>query len=257
MFLAPIVVCLLLLVPGAGAETIQRDGARVGIEAQLSPKQLPREGERPVQLRLELTVGAQPGTELPRLRALELRLSRSVRLRPAALPRCRVSQIQPSTSAGALAICGKALVGEGRFVAEILLPEQAPFPSRGKVLAFNGVYRGRPAILAHVYGTRPAPNAYTLPFVLGGGGSVLRANLPRATVESGFVRQLRMTIGATRRRGAERVGYVGARCPATRGSGSALYPLARASLEFAGSASMQGTLMRGCSVDFDSIVGAG
>ena len=244
-----IALFLVVLVPVASAETIQRDGARVGIDAQLTPQALPREGERPVRLRLELTVGAAPGAELPRLRALELRLNRSVRLRPSAFPRCRIGQIQPSTSAGALATCGDALVGEGRFAAEILLPEQAPFPSRGKVLAFNGVYRGRPAILAHVYGTRPAPNAYTLPFVISGaGGNVLRASLPKATVETGFVRRLRMTIGATSRRGGERVGYVSARCPATSGSGSALYPLARASLEFADSASLRGKLMRGCSV---------
>lgn len=245
-----IVTFLLLLVPAASAEVIQRDGARVGIDAQLQPKALPRQGEKPVRLQLGLTVGAEPGAELPRLRAIELRLDRSVRLRPDAFPRCRVGQIQPSTSAGALATCGDALVGEGRFAAEILLPEQAPFPSRGKVLAFNGVYRGRPAILAHVYGTRPAPNAYTLPFRIsaGAGGNVLRASLPKATVQTGFVRQLRMTIGATHRRGGERVGYVSARCPATPGSGSALYPLARASLEFAGSAAMRGKLMRGCSV---------
>lgn len=248
--IAIVAVFLLLLATAASAETIQRDGARVGIDAQLMPQALPREGEKPVRLRLMLTVGAAPGAELPRLRALELRLSRSVRLRPAAFPRCRIGQIQPSTSAGALATCGDALVGEGRFAAEILLPEQAPFPSRGKVLAFNGVYRGRPAILAHVYGIRPAPNAYTLPFLIsaGAGGNVLRASLPRATVETGFVRQLRMTIGATRRSGGKRVGYVSARCPATAGSGSALYPLARASLEFADSAAIRGKLMRGCSV---------
>lgn len=250
MPLIAIVICLVLLVPGAAAETIQRDGARVGIEAQLRPKALPREGERPVRLQLGLKVGAAPGAELPRLRAIELRLSSSVLLRPAAFPRCRINQIQPSTSALALAICGDALVGEGRFAAEILLPEQAPFPSRGRVLAFNGSYRGKPAILAHVYGTSPAPNAYTLPFLIGseGGRTVLRANLPKATVERGFVRQLQMKIGASGRSGGKPTGYVSARCPATRGAGSALYPLARASLEFAGSAAMRGKLLRGCSV---------
>lgn len=251
MAVIAIVVCLVLLVPAAGAETIQRDGARVGIEARLLPKALPREGEAPVRLELGLRIGAAPGAELPRLRSIELRLNRSARLRPAMFPRCRIREIQPSTSQQALAICGDALVGEGRFAAEILLPEQAPFPSGGRVLAFNGVYRGQPAILAHVYGIRPAPNAYTLPFVIGrgrAGGTVLRASLPAATTQRGFVRRLRITIGATRGRVGEPSGYAIASCPAARGSGSALYPLAQASLGFVGSAPMQGTLMRGCSV---------
>jgi hypothetical protein len=241
-----------LSTPAAEAELIQHDGARVRIEAMLAtPQALPRAGGAAARLELALRIGAVPGIEPRRLRGIELRLSNSLRLRPGALPRCRRSQIQPSTSAAALAICGDALVGEGRFAARVLLPEQAPFPSRGRVLVFNGLYRGRAALLAHVYGTRPAPNAFTLPFLIGRGsgafGTVLRASLPAATTASGFVRWLRISIGASDRRAAPN-GFLRARCPAPAPAGSALYPLTRARLEFAGQGPMIGTLMRGCAV---------
>ena len=45
------------------------------------------------------------------------------------LPVCRVDQIQPSTTDGALAACRRSLVGEGHFSANVKLPEQSPFPS--------------------------------------------------------------------------------------------------------------------------------
>jgi hypothetical protein len=56
------------------------------------------------------------------------------------------------------------LVGTGTFATKILLPQQAPFPAGGKLYAFNGRYRGHPAILAHVFGTEPVPTSFTLPF---------------------------------------------------------------------------------------------
>jgi len=237
----------------AAAELIQRDGARVGIKARLAaPQALPRTGGAPARLELALRIGAAPGVEVPRLRGIELHLSDTLRLRPSDFPRCRRSQIQPSTSARALAVCGDALVGEGRFAAQVLLPDQAPFPSGGRVLVFNGAYRGRPALLAHVFGTRPAPNTFTLPFLIGRGsgassGAVLRARLPASSTATGFVRWLRISIGANGPRGAPN-GYLRARCPAAPSLRSALYPLVGARLEFAGQGPMNGTLMRGCAV---------
>ena len=58
-----------------------------------------------------------------------------------------------------------------------------PFPAEGKLYAFNGEVEGKPAILAHVYGVRPAPTSFTLDFLLtrskGTFGTTLQVNLPR------------------------------------------------------------------------------
>jgi hypothetical protein len=74
-----------------------------------------------------------------------------------------------STTAEAISACRSSLVGTGTFSANVKLPEQSPFPSEGKVLAFNGRFKGRPAILAHIYGTRPVPTSYVLPFTISRG----------------------------------------------------------------------------------------
>ena len=82
-------------------------------------------------------------------------------------------------------------MGEGEFSAKVLLAGQAPFPSNGKVYAFNSGLHGKPVILAHVYGTEPAPTSYTLPFMIESAkvtfGTVLTASLPDVTANSGYI----------------------------------------------------------------------
>src|SRR6476646_9687641 len=80
------------------------------------------------------------------------------------IPRCRINHINPSTTQQALSICGKALIGEGSFSANVVLPEQSPFPAKGKLLAFNGTIGRKPAIFADVYGTEPLSTSYVFAF---------------------------------------------------------------------------------------------
>ena len=154
--------------------------------------------------------------------------------------------MQPATTSGALAACRRSLVGEGRFSARVLLPEQAPFPSSGKVYAFNGRRHGRPAILAHVYGTKPLPVSYTIPFELlrqrGTYGTLLRASLPEVTGNSGYITGLSLTFGAA----PKARGYVTAGCPAPPGFSTAAFPFARVDFSFAGSRKIGSTLVRSC-----------
>jgi hypothetical protein len=136
------------------------------------------------------------------------------------------------------------LVGTGTFAAKILLPQQASFPAGGKLYAFNGRYKGRPAILAHVYGTDPVPTSFTLPFVMetqkGQLGTVLTASLAAATGKAGYITQLSLVLGATSGRAKA---YLDASCPAPEGFGGATFPFARANFGFGAS-----TLTRSCKV---------
>ena len=47
-----------------------------------------------------------------------------------------------------------------------LLPRTGTFPSQGHILAFNALSEGRPVILAHVYGTSPAPSTGVITFYI-------------------------------------------------------------------------------------------
>jgi hypothetical protein len=199
-----------------------------------------------VDTRITGTAGDSP----PQLRRITIAINRNGQLSSAGLPVCRENQIQPSTTAGARAACGSALVGEGHFAANVKLPEQSPFPSSGKVLAFNGRLHGKPAILAHIYGTQPAPTSYVLPFAIrdshGTYGTVLAASLPQATGEWGYVTGLKMTLRRSFRYHGRRHSYLSAGCPAPAGFPGAVFPLARTRFAFAGDLTVTSVLNRSC-----------
>ena len=73
----------------------------------------------------------------------------------------------------------------------MILPEQSPFPSEGKIYAFNGYVLGHPVIFAHIYGTEPLPTSFVLPFVVrhsnGEFATTLVAYLPKVKANWGFI----------------------------------------------------------------------
>ena len=49
------------------------------------------------------------------------------------------------------------MVGSGQFWAQIVLPEQGAYRTRGRLLIFNGRIHGHPALLAHIFTSHPFP----------------------------------------------------------------------------------------------------
>jgi hypothetical protein len=253
--LAALVVAasLALLTPMSRAELTQREGVRVSVTGKLTPAHLPRNGTAPIAVSVggEITSSAPSGP--PQLKKLTLEINSHGHLFRRGLPNCWVRRISPSTSLAALAACPGSLVGEGHFSANVKLPAQSPFPSEGRLLAFNGLYRGRPALLAHIYGTKPVPTSYVLPFLIhnvdGTYGTVLEASLPEVTGNWGFVTGVSITL--TRRymfRGHRR-SYLAAGCPAPKGLQLAAFPLLRTSFAFDGGLTLTTTLNRSCRVE--------
>jgi hypothetical protein len=235
--------------PAAASEVVQQGHVRVAFDAALAPNRLPRHAAAAVRLSLAVRIDAVSGGEVPQLRHISIGFNRAGRLDPKALPACELSDIQPATTAAARAACGPSLVGQGTFSADVRLPQQSPFPSQGKVLAFNGRYQGHPAILAHVYGTNPVPTSYTLPFEIGAAkgtfGTVLRASLPEVTGDAAAITSLALTLGRSVGSGSLRRSFVSAGCPAPAGFPGAVFPLARASFGFTGR-TLRSTLTRSC-----------
>jgi hypothetical protein len=234
----------------ASAELVQERGVRVAVDGDLSPSRLPRHGVAPVEVEIGGRISSSGRGGPPQLEQVVFAFNSAGRLSTRGLPRCRLGHIDPSTTAEALAACREALVGQGRFSANVRFPEQSPFPSRGKVLAFNGVLRGRPTILAHIYGTVPVPTSYVLPLEIrrGGGtfGTRLIASLPRATGEWGHVTGLRLALGRTFSVHDKPRSFLAAGCPAPAGFPGALFPLVRTSFTFEGTGTLTTTLMRSC-----------
>jgi hypothetical protein len=236
----------------AQAEVTQRGNLRVTFSGSLAPHALPRSGQAPVKVAVAAKIAATDGATPPQLTKISIAINRNGHFEPNGLPVCRLDQIQPSTTADALAACRHSLVGQGSFSANVLLPQQAPFPSQGKVYAFNGRIGGKPAILAHVYGTQPVPTSYTLPFTIspvkGTFGTVLRTSLPHVTSEWGYVTGLSMTLGRNFSYRGRKRSYLSAACSAPKGFSKAVFPFAKASFAFAGGKSVSSTLTRSCGV---------
>lgn len=232
------------------SEVTQRGNLRVSFHGRLTPHALPRSGAAPVKVSVGAKIATTNGSNPPQLRKITIAINRNGRFDPAGLPVCSLEQIQPTTTADALAACRASLVGEGSFSAKVLLPQQAPFPSEGKVFAFNGTYKGKPAILAHVYGPEPIPTSYTIPFSIGAAkgtfGTVLRASLPQVTSEWGYVTGLQITLGRTFSSHGKKRSYLSAGCPAPKGFPGAVFPFAKASFAFGGRGTLTSVLNRSC-----------
>jgi len=232
----------------AQAETIQKGSLRVAFDGRITPQRLPRQGMAPVQVAVGTDISAIQGKPLPQLRRIAIAINRHGRLDSTGLPVCEVDDIQPATTEKALEACRGSLVGEGHFAAEVALARQASFPSEGKLYAFNGTYRGRPAILAHVYGTQPVPVSFTLPFTIsrakGTFATTLTATFP--ATDDNFVTAIDLTLSRSFTYKGKRRSYASAGCPAPKGFPGATFPFAKASYEFAGGKKLDSTLTRSC-----------
>ena len=250
VFVAALVVAAALLAPLAVAETKEEHGVRVSVDGRLLPKKLPRHGTAPVAVSVSGHIGSKRSAEPPQLETLTIAINRHGHLFSRGLPRCRLGHIDPSTTREALDACRPALVGEGRFSANVRLPEQSPFPSSGKVLAFNGRMHGRPAIFAHIYGTDPVPTSYVLPFFVkssaGTFGTVLETSLPSVTGEWGYVTGISMTLDRRFSYRGKRRSFLSAGCPAPSGFDLASFPLIRTSFGFEGGVNVTSTVNRVC-----------
>ena len=240
------------LTPFTQAVIVQRHGIKVSFEGKLAPKKLPRDRSAPVRVAVGAKIAGAEGKDPPQLREISIAINRYGRFDPTGLPVCTERDIQPATTQNALKACRSSLVGVGSFEAKVLLSQQSPFPAKGKMYAFNAIVNGKPAILAHVYGTQPVPTSFTFPFVLkpskGTFGTVLSAQLPHATGGSGFITGLSMNLGRNFSYRGKRRSYLSASCPAPKGFHKAVFPLARAGFAFKGGRRLSSTLERSCGV---------
>src|SRR5829696_434910 len=119
------------------------------------PYKLPRDKPAPIAVFVAGHLEAVDGGIPPQLERLRIQVNRNGLLQSRGLPVCRPPQVQPATTERALSICGSALIGSGQFWAHIILPGQVPYPTRGRLLIFNGRHHGRPTLMAHIFTSNP------------------------------------------------------------------------------------------------------
>jgi len=244
-------VCLAaLLVAVAGAEQSGGGGVVVSLDGSISPKRLPRDRPVPISVVLAGSVRAIGGAEPPRLSRIELAFGAPGGLDTAGLPRCPRARLRNATARQALDRCGGALVGRGAIAAEVPLSTESPLPVRAGLLAFNGRFRGRPAVWVHAYSAAP-PVSFVLPFFLrlprgDDYGVLLRAPLARALGRWPRLRSFRLVLGRRYLARGARHSYLSASCPLPPRLHVGFFPLARATYSFVDRPSRAVTILRGC-----------
>jgi hypothetical protein len=244
-------ITVAFLAGSAGAETVRQGALQVSFGGSVSPSSLPRTGTTPVAVTIRGHVRALAGGPPPSLRRIAIEVNRVGVLDRAGLPTCPLGRLRASSTANALAACRGSLVGEGRVGGVLVLPEQEPTPFGGRVVAFNGrLPDGRPAILAHLFTSRPAPLTFVLAFSLGRArgtfGTRLVATVPARTRRTAHITSFSLRLGRVFSVAGESRGFLSAGCPAPEGFPSATFPLVRASYGFVGEKTVADTLVRTC-----------
>jgi hypothetical protein len=236
----------------APAEQSGRDGVVVKLDAEISPKRLPRHRFAPVSLTIAGGVRSSDGSALPRLARIELAFGARGGLDTAGLRRCPRARLRNATTRQALARCRGALVGRGTIVADVPLSPEEPIRARARALAFNGISGGRPAVWVQAYSAAP-PVSFVLPFQLrrlrnGPYGLLLSAPVARALGRWPQLRSFRIALGRRYRAGGVLHSYLSARCPLPPRFNSLSVPLAHATYDFTPKPLISTTILRACGV---------
>jgi len=236
----------------ASAVVVQEDGVRLTVLSQVMPNKLPRERPAPVAIFVAGHLATVDGAIPPQLQRLEIEVNRHGLLQSRGLPVCHAKQVQPATTARALSNCGQALIGSGQFWAHIILAGQEPYPTKGRLLIFNGRRQGHPTLLAQIYTSHPFNSSFLISFAIrrisdGPYGTRLAASLPQALGSWGYLDRIKLTLKRKYRSGGQQLSYFNAACPAPPGSNRTGFPLAKATFFF-GARRMSATVNKACGV---------
>ena len=237
----------------ANAQPVQSGALRIGFDAGFTPHALPRDREAPVRVTLAGSVATTDGSRPPRLRQISIAINRYGKLTTRGLPVCDPGDLETTSSATALERCRGALVGHGRFAAALALAVGQTLPVEGRILAFNSRSGGRPAILLHIYASKPVTASVVLVFKIshpsrGRFGTVVSTTIPTIASNLGYVTDLSLSFGRRYSAGGERLSFLSARCAAPTGFPGALFSFARGSFLFAGGKRLTTTVVRDCAV---------
>jgi hypothetical protein len=247
-----VAICL-ALAGLAAAAVIQKEDLRITVLSQIQPFKLPRTGTAPIAVFVAGHIATPSGATPPQLQEMTVKVNRHGLLQSRGLPTCTLPKVQPASTERALSQCGDALVGSGRFWATIVVPDQRPYPTRGRLLIFNGRVAGKPVLFAHIYTQNPFATSFVITFAIkrihkGPYGTELSASLPAALGTWGFVDRIKLTLRRKYDYRGRQLSYFNAGCPAPKGTSSASFPLALASFSFAEEKQLTLDVQKSCRV---------
>jgi hypothetical protein len=251
-------ILLVLLLFGGTASVVQAElvssgNLFVNFNGGVVPSALPRHRPAPIEVRISGKVRTLTGVNPPSLTTITVSLNRKGRFDTWGLPRCRMKDLVLATSSEALEACSDARVGTGYYRARTTFPEQARTPSHGRLLAFNAVVGGHPAIFAHVYGEFPTRSISVIVFSVrhprkGTYGTVLTGKLPVGLSRWGYLKGIGLRLHRNYRYRGRRHTYLAASCAAPAGVNRTSFPFLSTSLAFDDGRTLRAVLSGECHV---------
>jgi hypothetical protein len=237
----------------AHAAVIQKDNLRITILSQIQPYKLPRQGTAPIAVFVSGHLSTPNGGIPSQLQRLSVKVNRHGLLQSKGLATCPIGKLRATSTERALENCGDAVIGSGQFWAHIVLPDQGAYPSRGRLLIFNGERGGKPVLLTHIFTSNPFFSSFVLVFAikhLKGGtyGTELSASLPQALGSWGYVDRIKLTLKRKYTYNGQHLSYFNSGCPAPKGTPRVVFPLARASFDFAEGVNLAAKVEKACAV---------
>jgi hypothetical protein len=207
------------------------------LNGSFKPKALPKNKLAPIKLNISGSIKTLDGTHLPALKEVIVETDKNGTINPTGVPKCTSGKLQAQTTANAEKACKKAIVGEGKTVAEVEFAEQKPFLVNSKLLAFNGGKKGgTTTIFIHAFFSSPVNGAIVTTVKVskerkGRYGTRSVASIPKIAGGNGSVKEFNLTI--------KRHGYLLAKCPDGHLN-------AKATSIFSDGSKLEGNFVRAC-----------
>jgi hypothetical protein len=236
----------------ASAETgSSKDGIiKINFHGSIAPVKLPRKDLAPVGVQMGAKIKTTDKSVPPKLSKIILDINSNGRFEDKGLPVCALGQLNNSSASRAKAVCGEAQVGSGNVTSRVKLPDQGEFATNGPLLAFNGRYKGKPAIFAHVTSTGQLSLTYVIIFVIkktgGTYGSSLVAEVPSIASGNGYISAFDLSLKRQYSFKGQKRSYVSASCPLPNGVNIASFDFAKSTYVFEDGTKVSSVLKRTC-----------
>jgi hypothetical protein len=232
------------------AESQEKNGLEVLFHGSIAPVKLPRNSLAPVGVQIGAKIKSRNGQQPPRLSKIILEINKHGLIDSQGLPTCSLGKLRNSSAARAKKVCGDAEVGHGNVTSRVALPGQEAFSSNGPLLAFNGRYKGKQAIFAHVTSQGTLAITYVIIFVVkkthGEYGTALVADVPAIASGSGYISAFDLSLKRSFHVHGQRRSYVSASCPLPSGINIGEFKMSRSTYEFEGGTKISSTIERPC-----------
>lgn len=192
---------------------------RITANGNFSPTLLPKNKLAPITLDLSGKIETLDHTHPPAVQEVVIETDKNGSINAKGLPVCTSGKLQAQTTAKAKAICGSAIVGEGKTSVEVAFPEQAPFIVKSELLVFNGgVSGGKTKVLVHAYLSSPVSAAVVVPVTVskihnGRYGLKTVAKIPKIAGGYGSPLSFSLKVGRRFTAKGKQQSYLLAKCP--------------------------------------------